>query len=182
MDPSPKEAELLPIIAVFFPLVALAINVVVQVLVFRSSRGAKLLQSAVIAFLAGLGALVTMELLGVGRDLHREGLLASLAVHLVTYTALCYCYFHFVNLGQCSIRIRIYAEIAAAPGGLSRTELERDYSDTTLRESRLQRLQDAGNIVLRDGRFFIGHRRLVPAARIIFAAKKILLSRTSEFS
>ncbi len=140
-----------------------------------------LLRSAALAFATGAAALLAMEFVRMACSESRGDLLTQAAVHLVTYSALSYCYLNFVNLGHSSIRIRIYAEMAATADGLSRQDLEREYPETALSETRLQRLRESGDIVERNGRYVIGRRRLVPVARVIFGAKQLLLSKSSEF-
>jgi hypothetical protein len=163
------------------PMIALAINGLVQIVLLRSTRGAHFMRSIIGGFLAGSAGLLVMEFLLLRfPDLFWETI-AGVTVHVLTYVALSYCYFNFVNLGQSSIRIRIYSEIAATAKGLSVQDLERDYNESALMAMRLRRLTESGDIVKKDGRFFVGRQRLVPVARIVFAAKQFLLSRKSEF-
>ncbi len=86
-----------------------------------------------------------------------------------------------MNLGQTSVRIRIYSEIAARPGGISAQELTREYRDEALMEVRLQRLVESGDVVRKGDRYFVGRLRLVYLASIIFAAKRFVLGKASEF-
>jgi hypothetical protein len=180
MDLSPAEVDFISVLTFGCPLLALAANAVVQVLLLRFSQGAHFLRSMIGGFCGGGFALGVVELWLVPR-MPGEEVFGGVVVHLLTYAALAYCYFNFVNLGQSSIRIRIYAEIAAAKGGLSVGELMRDYNETALMAMRLHRLTESGDLVFKNGRYFLGRRRLVPVARIIFAAKRFLLGRESEF-
>ncbi len=108
--------------------------------------------------------------------------LAEFAVRLLSYAGLSYCYFHFVNLGQSSIRVRIYSEVVNNPMGLKIDTLKQDYNETTLVKTRLQRLTSSGDVVEHDGRYFVGRYRLVVVARILFFAKQLLLGKKSEFN
>jgi hypothetical protein len=181
MDPFQKEADLTPLIVLASPMIALALNVLIQIVLLRSTRGSHFMRSMIGGFLAGVIGLLVMEF----TLLRFPGLsweaIAGVTVHVLTYFALSYCYFNFVNLGQSSIRIRIYSEIAASPEGLSVQDLEKDYNEKALMAMRLRRLAESGDIVKRDGRFFVGRQRIVLVARIVFAAKQFLLSRKSEF-
>jgi hypothetical protein len=163
------------------PMIALAVNVLVQIVLLRSTRGAHFMRSIIGGFLGGSAGLLVMEFLLLRFPDRFWEAIAGVTVHVLTYVALSYCYFNFVNLGQSSIRIRIYSEIAASPGGLSVQDLERDYNENALMAMRLRRLTESGDIVKKVGRFFVGRQRLVPVARIVFAAKQFLLSRKSEF-
>lgn len=180
MDLFPEEVDFLSVLIFGSPLVALAANAVAQILLLRLSRGARFMRSMIGGFCVGAGVLAVSEVFLVPRMPAAE-VLGSVLVHLLTYAALAYCYFHFVNLGQSSIRIRIYAEIAAARDGLSVAQLLSEYNETSLMAMRLHRLVESGDLVVKDGRYFLGRRRLVPVARIIFAAKRFLLAKESEF-
>ena len=181
MDPSPKEADFMPYLVLASPLIALAVNVLSQIVLLRSTRGSHFMRSMIGGFLAGAAGLLVLEFFLLRLpDLSREAI-AGMTIHALTYVALSYCYFNFVNLGQSSIRIRIYSEIAASPGGLSVQDLEKDYNEEALMAMRLRRLAESGDIVKKDGRLFVGRQRLVPVARLVFAAKQFLLSRKSEF-
>jgi hypothetical protein len=181
MDPSQKEADILSFFVLVSPMIALAVNVLSQIVLLRSTRGSHFMRSMIGGFLAGAAGLLALEFFLLPHPDLFWGTIAGVTVHAMTYVALSYCYFNFVNLGQSSIRIRIYAEIAASPEGLSVQDLEKDYNEKALMDMRLRRLAESGDIVKKDGRFFVGRQRLVPVARIVFAAKQFLLSRKSEF-
>jgi hypothetical protein len=102
-------------------------------------------------------------------------------VNLPLYAALSYCFFTFANLGQSSIRVRIYDEIAQQGIGVSSAQIAQEYDEAALMENRLQRLVESGDLVLRHGHYFLGRKRLVPIASIIFATKRFILGKTSEF-
>ncbi len=163
------------------PLIALAINGTAQIILLRARR-IDFLRSIVEGCLIGGLALLMLNALLVGwLAPFREGLVRFLLVNVPTYAALSYCYFGVVGLGQTSIRIRIYAEIAETPTGLSTEDIERIYSEGVFARMRLRRLLESGDITEKDGRYFVGKIRLVHAANITFAAKQFLLGTKSEF-
>lgn len=163
------------------PLVALAINVIAQVLLLRARR-IDFLRSIVEGCIIGGVALLALNILLIGwLAPFREGLIRFLLVNIPTYAALSYCYFGVVGLGETSIRIRIYAEIAATSTGMSNADIERLYSEGAFAAMRLRRLLESGDIIEKDGRYFAGKNKLVHAANIIFAAKQFLLAKKSEF-
>ena len=45
----------------------------------------------------------------------------------------------------------------------------------------VQRLVESGDILLRDGRYFVGRNRFLLISSILFTAKRLLLGRESEF-
>ncbi len=164
------------------PVLALAANVVAQVLLVRLRKGAHFLRSVVEGCLAGAGLLVVLE----GTRLFFQGisletLALTLLVNAPAYLALSYCYFNFVNLGQSSVRIRIYARIAEAPAGLLMEEIAREYNESALLQLRLHRLNESGDMVEKNGVFHTNRRRLVWIAAVIFKIKQFLLGKTGEF-
>jgi hypothetical protein len=56
-----------------------------------------------------------------------------------------------------------------------------EYSDEELVKVRIQRLIESGDLVREEGRYVIGRRRLLHAANFLWAAKRFLLGRESEF-
>jgi len=76
-----------------------------------------------------------------------------LLVNTPIYICLAYCYYSFVQLGQTSIRIRLYAEIASKPDGLSAEEVASEYSDDSLVAVRIQRLVESGDLIEKNGAF-----------------------------
>ena len=149
---------------------------------FRLGRGTHFLRSVARAFAGGLIVLALLEVLLIKRnDLFAETITTAVIVNAPIYAALSYCYFNFVNLGQSSIRIRIYSEIAASGNGVSMQHIALEYNEEALMRMRLQRMIESGDIMERNGRYVVGRQRLVVIARIIFAMKKLILGKGSEF-
>jgi len=168
--------------ALLCPIIALAVNVLTQILVFRLRRGAQYFRSIVEGVLSGALVFVILEAIAAARGnfLSRE-MAAIFLVDAPTYLALSYCSYSFVQLGQTSIRIRMYSEIASNPSGVSVDEMKREYDDKAVLEVRLQRLLESGDIILKNGRYFLGRRRFLHVSNLLFAAKRFLLGKGSEF-
>jgi hypothetical protein len=167
---------------ILVPIIALAVNAITQVCVFRARRGGQYFRSIVEGFLAGAIVFALLEPIFLRGHLpHINSFILALFVDFPTYLALSYCSYSFVQLGQTSIRIRMYSEIASSPNGVSVAELNAQYDDAGLLRVRIQRLTEGGDIVLRDGRYFIGRRRFLQVSNILFAGKRFLLGRESEF-
>lgn len=168
--------------ALLCPIAALAVNAITQAAAFRLRRGTQFFRSIVEGFLAGALAFAILEvaLAPKGGSL-REYVVMAFLVNGPTYLALSYCAYNFVQLGQTSIRIRIYSEIAAKPSGVSVEEITREYDDEALMRGRLRRLLESGDLVERNGRYFLGRKRFLFVSHILFAAKRILLGKGSEF-
>jgi len=166
----------------FCPVAALAVNVFIQILVFRLRRGAQYFRSIVEGFLAGAFAFAIFEAFcALGHHLLVHLVARILLVDFPIYLALSYCAYSFIQLGQTSIRIRMYSEIASSPDGVNAGELKQEYDDNALMQARLRRLIESGDIVQRDGRYFVGRKRFLYISNILFAAKLLLLGKGSEF-
>lgn len=168
--------------SLFSPIAAMVVNVGAQVILFRVRGGTHYFRSITEAFSLGGVALVAGEaFLVASNDMAVDRLILALAVNLPTYICLSYCYYNFVQLGQTSIRIRMYSEIAERESGVMLSEMEQEYSEEGLTEVRLQRLIESGDMIVRDNTYFIGRKRLLLITKIIFVAKHFLLRKKSEF-
>ena len=171
--------------AILCPIAAVATNVIAQVIAFRIRRGAQYFRSIVEGFLTGAAVFVILAAMEAafattGSSL-KDYLLLVFLVNTPIYLALSYCAYNFIHLGQTSIRIRMYSEIAAKPSGISVEEMKREYDDKALMQARLHRLIESGDIVERNGRYLVGRKRLIYTSTVLFAAKRFLLGKESEF-
>ena len=164
------------------PVVGLGVNVVVQVALYRAVSRLGLLKGILIAFAVGglgVGALTVMVCL---ESTALSGALAPyLVLDLSTYAALGYGYFHFINLGVTARRIRILQEVLASDGGLPLPEILVRYDGRAMVQNRLGRLLGAGQVVLRDGRYYIGKPVMLHITRMIIFLKLVVLGKRSEF-
>ena len=164
------------------PIVALAVMVVVQAVVLRLRRGEQFFGSVVVGFVAGLLVVLALQaglLLVLPRNLDRWVL--ALVANPAIYVMMAYCFYNFVNLGHASIRIRIFKECDDRGGFITRAELRAVYDDELIKEARLQRLLEGGDIIRENGRWKLVNPRLVPVAKMVFGLKKFVLRRESEF-
>jgi hypothetical protein len=167
-----------PVIA---PVAALAVNVLGQIIVFRLQHGRHFFRSVALGFVCGGVALMIAQFLYPPGATPLEAWSKALLVNLPIYGALSYCFFNFANLGQSSIRVRIYAKVAARPDGVSVSEIAQEYNEASLMAMRLQRLVESGDLQLREERYFLGRTRFVPVAKVIFWIKRLILGKLSEF-
>lgn len=157
------------------PVAGLAVNVGSQVILCRTARSLGLLRSLILGFGTGwLFALVSTLALGNFLDLATDDLLAQMTVSGLTTAALGYCYFHFVNLGETARRVRILRELTEAGGQLSREELLKRYNSADMVRQRLGRLLRSGQVVLRDGHYFIGKPTVLRMARAVELVGRIV--------
>lgn len=149
------------------PVIGLAVNVAAQVLYCR--RSGRLLSSVYRGFAAGAAACALT--CGFSQDLFPS---------LITYSALGYCYFHFINLGETARRIRIVRELSeAGPGGLSRQEILARYNAAAMLQARFARLLNNSQVVEKEGRFYVGKPAVLYMAEAISLMKLILLGRAA---
>ncbi len=164
------------------PIAALAVMVVVQAVVLRLRRGEQFFGSVVIGFVVGLLVVLALQaglLLVLPRNLDRWVL--ALVANPAIYVMMAYCFYNFINLGHASIRIRIFKECDDRGGFITRAELLAVYDDELIKEARLQRLLEGGDIIRENGRWKLVNPRLVPVAKMVFGLKKFVLRRESEF-
>jgi hypothetical protein len=182
MATSPEAADVWHYCSLFSPVMALGVNVIAQVMFARARRGAQFLRCIIEGCVSGAVTLAVFEaLLLTWRGTAADAVAFSLLVNVPTYAGLSFCYFAVANLGQTSIRVRLYAELLASPGGISVQEIERRYDPEAFMAVRLQRLIEGGDIVVKDGSYLLARKRLVYFANFMVAAKLVLLGRKSEF-
>lgn len=172
-------AELL---AALSPIAGLAVNSLFLTCMYRVKPSFGLLRGEYAGFVFGAaavlginGALFMLYFPEVDSDE-----MGSLLLSLLSYAALGYCHFHFVNLGETARRIRLLRELYHAGGSLSHSELLCNYNAREVFEKRIARLLSTGQIILRDNRYFINSLTMVQIARLIVRLKIILLGKTSE--
>ena len=101
--------------------------------------------------------------------------------NLLIYAALGYCDVHFINLGETARRIRILRELYETPEGLSQEEILKHYNAKHVVDMRLRRLLGNGQIIERQGRYYIGSPVMLFIAKSITALKFVILGKRSEF-
>lgn len=167
---------------VLFPVIGLVINILFQVLGFRYIANIGLLKSIFLGFAVGLFSVITLETYGFfTMSKSEQDFIAIIIVNLMTYSALGYCYFHFVNLGETARRIRIMRELYDSEGGLSLGGILARYSAPDIVYKRVERLLNNGQISEKNGRYYVGSPVMLIMAKIMVAMKLIFLGKKSEF-
>ena len=161
------------------PVVGLIINVIGQLV---GCRYLGLLRSVFMGFFMGVvGVLAIETLFFFTTRPEPQTLIGQIALNTITYGALGYCYFHFINLGETARRIRIIREIWESGNGLSMDELKVRYNASDVIRVRLQRMIHNRQIILRGERYYIGKPILLYLAKLIVFMKLMLLKRETEF-
>ncbi|MFC1692237.1 hypothetical protein ACFL1R_01885 [Candidatus Latescibacterota bacterium] len=166
---------------VISPLAGLMIDVITQLLICRNIKSIGLLKSIFIGFFCGCITVFIIEILYFLT--YEPGIMdfsGSLILNSITYGAFGYGYFHFINLGETARRIRILRELSESENGLTRDELLERYNASAIINIRIRRMINNNQIVLRDGRYYLGKPIMLYMAKAIVIMKLFLLGRKSE--
>jgi len=167
---------------VLSPVTGLIINGLCQVLCFRYISNVGLLKSIFLGFAAGLFGVITLETyIFFAMTKSMQDFIGIIIVNLMTYSALGYCYFHFLNLGETARRIRIIRELYDSEGGLSLSGILERYNSGDIVQKRVERLLNNRQIIERNGRYYIGNPVMLMMANIMVALKLIFMGKKSEF-
>jgi hypothetical protein len=55
------------------------------------------------------------------------------------------------------------------------------YDSEVIKEARLRRLVESGDIIWEEGKWKLANTRLIPIANLVFGLKKLVLRKESEF-
>jgi hypothetical protein len=169
-------------IHILSPILSLGINTIAQVCYSRYISNKHLLKSVFFGFFCGALSLLIIELYYLKRlSLPIWTNVPSIFVNLISYSALGYCYFHFVNLSETARRIRIISELASAKEGLSSKQILERYNAREIIENRLNRLLKSGQIIYKDDRYYIGKPTMLFISQGIIFLKLLILGKKSEF-
>jgi hypothetical protein len=168
-------------IHILSPLFGLLTNVIVQLSRCRYAKKGGLLGSVFEGFVSGYAVMLAIEgayCLSAKPDLVE--CVGQITLSTITYVALGYGYFHFINLGETARRVRILRELWESQDGLSVDELLMRYNASEIFGIRLQRMISNEQIQLRNGRYYIGKPVMLYMAKAIVMMKLILLKRRGE--
>lgn len=154
------------------PLIALFFNVSVQIIsVHITSRvGSAVISGFAAGFIADCAVLLNFILSGTVISLN------DVCVSLLTYLALSFCFWAFLNLNITSLRIRLMRELLyKQEHGLRTEELLQQYSPQELVRRRIERLARAGQIAEKEGYWKLQSRKLLYFERIFFMLNKLII-------
>lgn len=138
-----------------------------------------------VAIFAGffVGLLVTAAVSAAAvleRDVRMADMVGRCGLNLLTYGALGWGYFHFVNLNIASLRIRMLLEIGDSGGATNEDELRARYNVNEMIALRIERLLDGGHLVERNARFYSGRREFLLIGRVFEALRRFILGRPTQ--
>ncbi len=159
----------------FCPIIALGINVIVQIVIFKLDKRHKLLRSVFMGFAAGVLSAGTIEsFIVLTTSASIKEFMPVLIVDITTYFALGYCYFHFINMGESARRVRLLRELEAAPGGLTEWQILSKYNAKEMVNIRLTRLLNNNQIKLRDERYYAANSAMLFFSKALVFMKLII--------
>jgi len=165
----------LNVLFAFIPFVSLCANMIFQIMFTRNSRKG-LLAAIVIGFVLGsiFDLVVNVALIYYSQITWYE--FGGVLVSYTTYTALSYCYFHFVNLGETARRIRILQEIGETKKGMTLEDLLARYNAEYMLRIRIARLVNSRQIKLVDGKYKIDSKIMLMICSLMSHLRFLLLS------
>ncbi len=148
---------------------AVLTNLLGQVAFHRLPPRLPLVMSGVLGFVAGFVALVVANFFLPKFDW------AIAAVNAGLYVSGGYCYFHLINIGEASIRIRILRELMHSSEGLTEEQILAQYDCKWIVDARMKRLLSSGQILKRNDLYFEAKPQLLHYARIFRFLKWFVL-------
>lgn len=150
------------------PLLALGLNVVVQLAMHFVSPSAPIVRSYVAGCTAGA---VCSLVLAWGTEL------AEVLTALLTFGSLSYGYSNFINVNYSSLRLRILKEMVRDGGEITLADLQSRYGSESILDRRLMRLVEWGQLREEVGRFHAELGGFYRLAAVFLLLKKLLLGR-----
>lgn len=157
------------------PVVGLAIFTLSHLILVRLRHWPSPYPPLMLAFLPGLVAMAAVSAWALS-SMHASwtDIVGFAALNALTYAALGWGYFHFVNMGIASLRIRMLRELEDAGGSLSRARLLTEYNSESVVALRIHRLTSGGHFIVVDDRYHIGRKRFLVTARLFDLLRRIL--------
>lgn len=174
---------MLDLILAVSPVAGLVVNSLALIMLCRARPLFGLLRAEYIGFAFGGMIVLFMNIFAllINPDKALSEVIGHGILTSMTYAALGYCHFHFVNLGETARRVRLLRELLDAGGTLSHHDLLERYNAREIVERRITRLINAGQIVYSEGRYYTGNPTVVLIARIMVGLKVLLLGKKSEY-
>jgi hypothetical protein len=163
------------------PVVGLAAYCISQILSARLAPGRSPYQSLSLGF--GCGLVVVLSLAGWAvwwMEIPTSDRIGFIMLDMLTYLALAFGYFNFVNLTVASLRIRLLEELREAGGKLPVGTLMSAYDSRQVVALRLERLVRGGHLVENAGRLHVGRRRFLIVARIFDGLRWAIIGRVQK--
>lgn len=97
---------------------------------------------------------------------------------MLTYFALAFGFWVFLNLNRTSLRLRMLQEILHAKHSMTRAALLSRYTPEEFLRIRLIRLDQSGDLVIKDGCYSLGSRKLLYIDNFMNAVRALIFAGT----
>lgn len=164
---------------ILIPVIAICANISAQIFSYKYILIKKLLKSEYFGFLVGLTVLIILQIFAYQPPLIER--FALVCANLIIYLCFSYAYFCLINMGETARRIRLLRELYDTPVGLTKEKILKRYNAEEIINLRIVRLLNNGQIILRNGRYYVGSPVMLIISRTIVFMKIIILGRDSEF-
>ena len=155
------------------PLLGFAAHLAAHIASYKVTRGKIGLYTSLLAgFVIGWLAVIAIVLSHSGQDI--QLLLYRILEGGLCFSFIWYCFFHFVNIGETSLRIRVLGELQESGRAMSFIELSSVYNPRMIVEARLARLRQSGEIGERAGQYSVAKPKLLLVAKVIRFLRLIL--------
>lgn len=168
-----------PLLLIGVPMLGLAVNVALQILLGRVSLPIGPVRRQLISFACGFATTAAgLDCLLPSFDLSPTDQLGYLVLHMLTYVFLGFIFFNVINLNVSSLRIRMLKEyLRVHPRPLAERSLQEKYSARGMLDARLERLRHGGQLVVREDRYFYRPGSVVFIGRFFAFLQRFLLRK-----
>lgn len=163
---------------IFIPILSICLNVAAQIFFCKYIVKRMLLKSIYVGFIFGLVNFILCEFIVYHK--FREEWFPLLCVNLIIYGCLSGCYFTFINMSETARRVRLLRELYEAADGLTKEGILKRYNAQEIIDVRTSRLLNNGQIILREGKYYIGSPLMAFISRTIVFMKFIMLGKEGE--
>ena len=156
------------------PIVGVGANCLVQILCSKILK-LHIAQALICGFLFGLlsTALVISNVPASASSIELIGLWLT---SVVTYIALAFGFWAFLNLNMTSLRIRMLREMLHVERSMTQAELLDRYSPDEFLRRRLARLEHSGQLLIKDGGYSLRSRNLLYASYCVDALRSFIFA------
>lgn len=154
----------MPVVNLLIISFAMVINISTQILWVRI-KGRFSYFSIFLGFFVGLSILIS----------------ATPAVEqVIFYFSAGYVYFHYVNIGEASLRIRILQIVKAANGEAGENSILALYNANKILDARIERLLARGELEARADKYFLGRPKMIYVAKFFRFLKLVIMKKQME--
>jgi len=161
-------------VLVLVPVFGMIANILAHVMVSRFNHGRSQIKCLILGFIFGLICAVAVSLAAYYKQVNDLDFASYLLLDCIAYTALAYCYFHFININIASLRIRLLHEVINYDCGLTEEAMLSRYNVQEMLDNRIQRLVSSNQLIEKQGIYFLGPNRTFLVLFWFFEALKFI--------